>query len=165
MIRALVICLAVLPAPGMTQPLDPADVGRLANCLDGFEGDISAARQTCSGLIERPCLDSSEGATTVGMVNCAAREELAWEALRAEVFARLEAAAQASDEYYKEQNLADYATALDSFRAADTAWATWRDLECRARADDHGNGSMRQIVAGFCRSELIRERVLTYWFR
>jgi|GEM_PF-1639959 len=144
---------------------DKADVDLLAACLDRYEGDVNAARLDCAGKVAQPCLDQPDGVTTVGMGNCFRREELAWDVLRDEALARLREAAKANDEFYSAQGDSGFATAVESLNAAETAWEAWHDAECRSRADDHGNGSMRRIVAPSCRMELMRERVLALWYR
>ncbi|MEO8531962.1 MAG: lysozyme inhibitor LprI family protein [Deltaproteobacteria bacterium] len=164
--RILLFILTLFGTPALADPtVNAADVDMLAHCLDRFEGDVNAARMDCAGKIAQPCLGTSDGATTVGMGNCFKQEELAWQALRDEVLARLLEAAKVNDAYYTGQGDAGFATAVESLNAAEATWAPWRDAECRSRADDHGNGSMRRIVAPSCRMELMRERVLALWYR
>ena len=159
-----ILCLlALLPTPLLAQSLSP-EAGEIETCLSLSE-TIEDARIACSALSVNPCLDSTEGATTVGMVGCFAKAEGHWDELRVIVLDRLDAEAQERDAYYKSLGEDGFAESAASLATSETTWAAWRDAECISRADDNGNGSMRRIVAAACRLDLMRERVLSLWFR
>ena len=154
--------LAVMIASPLAAEDNATDT--LEACLSAHDS-MDAARADCTPLIVRDCLDSPDGATTVGMVGCFADSEANWDTLRRKLLERLVEVAKASDDFYTEQGEDGFAHGVESLTKAETAWETWRDLECISRADDNGNGSMRRIVAASCRLDLVRDRVLQHWFR
>jgi uncharacterized protein YecT (DUF1311 family) len=161
MIRLLLVLTLLMP---ISARAETESERAIEDCIDS-QPSIEIARAECLDLGVRNCLDSPDGATTVGMVGCFASAESAWNSVRQSALARLSEAAKASDDYYTEQGDTGFANSLDSLTKAEAAWEAWRDLECISRADDNGNGSMRRIVAASCRLDLMRERVVQHWFR
>ena len=161
MIRLMLILMLLVP---LSVRAETESERAVEDCLDA-RTTIEDARAACFDLGVRNCLNSPDGATTVGMVGCFASAETSWDTVRQSVLAQLSDAAKASDEIYAEQGEDGFAHSFDSLTKAEAAWEAWRDLECISRADDNGNGSKRRIVAASCRLDLMRDRVLQHWFR
>lgn len=130
--------LLLLVAPSAAQPA--ADMAAITSCLD--KGD---ARKSCIGLIANPCLEIAENQTTVGMVQCEAREAAVWDRLL-------------NIEYQRLLKLLD-AEQQAALRKGQRAWIAYRDERC-AFYHILIRGTMAQPIGAGCVARMTAERVL-----
>jgi uncharacterized protein YecT (DUF1311 family) len=149
--RKILTMCAALAAAGMTYraPQAHADSSLMADpaTLLACVAHASASRETlasCKGVLAEPCIDADGGAT-VGLVLCWSAEGEAWNALMMASLQRLvEIAPQRSE----------------SLRAAQDAWAIWRDAECAYQSDEPSGGSGVQVDFARCDAELVANRAI-----
>jgi uncharacterized protein YecT (DUF1311 family) len=99
----------------------------------------------CKGVVAMSCVDTPEGQTTAGMIECQSREAQAWQALLDAQLARLQA-----DDPARNEPLA----------AANAAWRAWRDAECGYQASEAEGGSLASVIAAGCEADVTADRVI-----
>lgn len=55
------------------------------------------------------------------------------------------------------------AAAPSALRRAQAQWTRFREVDCRARAEEHQGGSLEPIVAMQCQADLARDRTHEIW--
>jgi uncharacterized protein YecT (DUF1311 family) len=100
------------------------------------------AQDACQGLISRPCLNSEDGMTTVGMMGCMGRELEVWDELLNQAYAD-EMNRWSEDGEWGERQQA-------RLRDAQRIWITLRDADCDYAAGFNEGGSIARIVRVSC---------------
>ena len=135
-IATLLLVLSALPALAEDTPTFTTEDARLMIlCLDG--STAGEGTTDCVGVASSACMESEpEGATTVGMVACTARETAWWDSQLNAHYSSLETSLSA-----------DLATAL---REAQRAWIAYRDAGCGFEYDLWSEGTIRSVVHAGC---------------
>lgn len=149
MIRPAALALLMATSATAEQHLAELHAGILA-CDD--LSCIGAAAQLCMEMTER-------GQSTAGMVDCMAQETAVWDDLLNATYGDVIAMMRAGDAADAE-TAPEYAVREDSLRAAQRAWITFRDANCRADHAVWGTGSMRRIAGASCMLQMTAERTL-----
>ena len=160
--RALAIAaslLIALPAAAQdTMTFTAADAELMTACIADLSDPKLAAEnpqqvrsQTdCAGAASNTCMDTEEGGyTTVGMVECTARETDWWDSQLNANYSSL-----------RENLDADLFTTLQQ---AQRSWLTYREQNCGFEYDMWGNGSMRSIAHASCMLHETASRAETLW--
>jgi uncharacterized protein YecT (DUF1311 family) len=83
------------------------------------------APESCIGVVADPCMETEEGASTYGMMDCYGRESEVWDArLNASYRERM------APETGPGANAATAAMEAKQLRKVQTAWIPWRDATC-----------------------------------
>lgn len=137
-IAALMLVLSAAPALAEDVPTFTTEDARLmVSCLDGSTVGEGENATDCVGVASRACMETEpDGATTVGMVACTARETAWWDSQLNAHYSSLEASLSA-----------DLATAL---REAQRAWIAYRDAGCGFEYDLWSEGTIRSVVHAGC---------------
>lgn len=154
--RTFAILLALIPAPALAETI-PAAVAAIEQCL-GSASEVAQERD-CIGVLSGRCMEHPEGQTTFGMMSCMGDEADAWDVLLNAEYQAARATAKSMDQN-ETADLKDYAVRADDLRAAQRAWITFRDANCRAAYGIYGSGSMRQISGAQCRLRMTAERTI-----
>lgn len=109
----------------------------MVSCLDGSTVGESEDANGCVGVASSTCMESEpDGATTVGMVACTARETAWWDSQLNAHYSSLEVSLTA-----------ELATKL---REAQRAWIAYRDAGCGFEYDLWSEGTIRSVVHAGC---------------
>ncbi len=145
MIEALAFAVLAAAAPAGAQDAPPA-VEAVRACIEVAGRDPEAER-ACIGGQALACIDADPAAQTVpGMAACYAAETAAWDAVLAASYADL-VALSASGEAGTSEAPADGEGLL---RAAQHAWAGFRDADCAQAAGQWGEDAMREVAGAEC---------------
>ncbi|WP_417584198.1 lysozyme inhibitor LprI family protein [Pelagibacterium sp.] len=149
--------LIALPATAQdTTSFTTADAELMTGCIAELsdpkraEENPDAVRQAsqCIGAASNVCMDTEDGGyTTIGMVECMARETDWWDSQLNTSYASL-----------GETLEADLFTTLQH---AQRAWIAYRDQSCGFEYDRWGNGSMRTIAHASCMLDETARRAQT----
>lgn len=120
----------------------------------GPEGHLEAAALTagyapesCIGVLADPCMETEEGASTYGMMDCYGRESEVWDArLNASYRERM------APERGPGANAATAEMEAKQLRKVQTAWIPWRDATCEVLYADGIPiyGSLAKVDGGYC---------------
>jgi len=157
------IALALLiAAPAWAQEVDPKDIDIIESCVaEHREGGQLAMEKHCIGLVARPCAQTPEGQTTLGMNECFFRETAAWDVLLNWVWPQMRARARRLDDANQIAEL-DLPSADETLLASQRAWLAWREAECVAKGAEWGPGSFGSNVRAFCWHELTARRTVEF---
>jgi hypothetical protein len=155
--RAVVVCLALSAGPAMAQDTPTSDMRLTEACLAAAQDDH--AKRACVGVAAEACIATPDGESNVGMSWCLGSEGDWWEERRADVAGRLADAAEATDTANREVGSSAPAVAPRA-KAADVAWAAWRDAECAVEEGFWSGGSGTGTAVAACRMTLTAERAL-----
>lgn len=148
---ALAAAAALVASPAAAQDtltFTNADAELMVGCLAHLsdpkraeENPTEIRRQTeCVGAASDICMDSEpEGYTTIGMVECMARETDWWDS-------QLNTSYSTLSETLEPELFA-------TLQQAQRTWITFRDQSCGFEYDYWGNGSMRTIAHAGCMLE------------
>lgn len=161
--RALVL-LACLAGPAFAQDVVSYDDALLAACLsdvskqedDGAKGD---PRLTCIGQSAAACMQDASGGTTVGMVQCLAKETAQWDKLLNDNYAKAMARFEAADAELKELGSAA-SPAAPVLKEAQRSWISYRDKSCEFEAVRYQGGTAGGPAAGTCALDLTAAQAL-----
>ena len=134
------------PEPSLSTPLE-----WVQQCLS--DATKTAAVNNCKGRWSNLCQKHPQRATTVGITSCIAEELSAWESLLAELYTKLEVAAQDYDLYMPEG-----VSVQKSLAASKSAWVAFRDAQCDYEYNEYADGTMRGIVGVDCVLSLTVQR-------
>ena len=124
----------------------PDDRAAIQKCLDAAKKS-GAAAETCIGAVQKPCLDSPDGQSTLGMKICSGREMAAWdERLNRFYQALLRSGLGALQAQRGERKL----TGADILRDAQRAWLNFRDKKCDAAGLPMEGGTGAGILVADC---------------
>ncbi|AEQ52865.1 lysozyme inhibitor LprI family protein [Pelagibacterium halotolerans] len=156
--KALAIAVSMfiaLPATAQdTVTFTTADADLMTVCLADLaeaESPEAVHRQTdCIGAASNVCMDTEEGGySTVGMVECTARETDWWDS-------------QLNASYTTLGETLD-ADLFATLQDAQRTWIAYRDQSCGFEYDFWGDGSMRSIAHASCMLEETARRAETLW--
>ena len=145
-LRRILIVLALIAAscapsaPGNAQGQPQASVEA---CVGAATTHDTLWR--CKGILAEACMNTRDGQTTMGMIQCQDGEAAAWQALLDANLARLDR---------------DDPTRAERLSAANAAWSAWRDAECAYQASEAEGGSLAGVIAAGCHSDVIADRVI-----
>ena len=118
-----------------------------AGHLEAAAREAGYAPESCIGVLSGPCMETEEGASTYGMMDCYGRESEVWDA-------RLNASyrEQLAPESGPEVNAATAAMEAKQLRKVQTAWIPWRDATCEVLYADGIPiyGSLANVDAVHC---------------
>lgn len=98
--------------------------------------DVPSSLADCIGVASDICQEQPDGASTIGIVDCLARETAWWDGLLNRNYQEL---------------LQTYDTEpADGLRKAQRAWVAFRDADCTFQYSIWGEGSMRSIAGASC---------------
>lgn len=148
-----------LAAPSAASADPQADAAQLTACLDRAE---PAARKDCIGSIANPCQDAPGGATTIGIVDCLAREEKAWDVLLNRYWPGMKEKARETDASNAEF-VPHAPKAAEALLAAQRAWLAFREAECERAWIPYAGGTIRGPISASCALEFTAERAVTFY--
>lgn len=115
--------------------------------LDAAARAAGYAAESCIGVLADPCLETEEGASTYGMMNCYGRESEVWDArLNASYRERM------APETGPGSNAATAELEAKQLRKIQSAWIPWRDATCEVLYSDGIPiyGSLASVDAVYC---------------
>ena len=127
-LAALLLIASVVPASA-----DDSEI--IAACVQG-ERDAGRSPLGCVGRISDPCLESSEGQSTAGMVACSDKETKVWDEML-------------NDEYGRLLGLLG-SKAAEAVKQAQRNWIALRDADCKVPYEIFEGGTMAQPIAANC---------------
>jgi uncharacterized protein YecT (DUF1311 family) len=145
-----VFMLVALPATAQdTTTFTTADADLMTACLADLS-DPSSKQTDCIGAASNVCMDTEEGGySTIGMVQCTARETDWWDS-------------RLNTSYTKLGETLD-ADLFTTLQQAQRTWIAYRDQSCGFEYDFWGNGSMRSIAHASCMLDETARRAETLW--
>ena len=157
----LLAAALVAPAPAFALLDGDAQAARLQACVKStLPQGLGAVRDRCVGLLARPCMETPQGMSTHGAVQCMSDETDAWDRILNAAWPRLRAMAKRRDAGQPgEPSLAE------AELKAQRAWLAWRDEECRAAWLEWAPGSQSRIAAADCLLSLTGMRAVTFRLR
>lgn len=149
---ALALLLVVTAGRGASaQEALPPDVIEIQSCIEGVreynagaEEGQQASRDECIGTIANPCLETEEGQSTVGMIECQGRELAVWDAILNDNYAALKDALPE-----------------DGFRAlrdTQVKWIAYRDSKCDWPSVFFEGGTISGPLAAACLNDATARR-------
>lgn len=128
-----------------------------------YAADNSIDKQACVFVVSEACQATEEGGySTLGMSICNRDEAAAWDVLLNEEYRATMAAFEPLDAEDAEYT-PGLDTRVDTLRAAQRAWITFRDAECLNEYALWGSGSMRSIIGTACILNETAERTIELW--
>jgi len=115
----------------------------LSQCIAGA-GD-NAALEGCVGVVSSSCIAEEGGDTTMGMVQCYAREHAAWDGQLNAVYRRLRQGDDGGE---------------SALQRAQRAWITFRDANCEAMTLPYSGGSLRSVLHASCMADMTAHRTI-----
>ena len=152
----------VAEAPEDSNAVSPGETEK--DKKTGPEGHLEAAAlmagyaaESCIGVVSDPCLETEEGASTYGMINCIGREWEVWDA-RLNASYRERMAPQAGP---ATTALTDELEAKQ-LRKIQTAWIPWRDAMCEVLYSEGIpiHGSLGRVDGAHCNMVLTARQAL-----
>ena len=145
-----VLMLVALPATAQdSTTFTTADADLMTACLADLS-DPSSKQTDCIGTASNVCMDTEEGGySTIGMVQCTARETDWWDS-------------RLNTSYTKLGETLD-ADLFTTLQQAQRTWIAYRDQSCGFEYDFWGNGSMRSIAHASCMLDETARRAETLW--
>ena len=118
--------------------------------------------ERCIGNLSNLCQSQPDGGTTVGIINCVAAEEQAWDRLLNAYWADLKVMAANIDTENAALGL-DVPSAADNLLSAQRGWLKYRDGECTFRWLPYADGTIRGPIAAGCRLNMTASRVIEFY--
>ncbi|MCD7060738.1 lysozyme inhibitor LprI family protein [Pelagibacterium xiamenense] len=142
-----ILAACTMPAAAQETGFTPEDDKMLTECVEnaGASGGESLAA-TCIGTVSELCQETPEGSTTIGIVECAARETSWWDK-------------RLNDTYAAVLETLD-ADRTQSLRDAQRAWIAFRDAECAFAYDYWRDGTIRSVFGASCMLDLTARRAI-----
>lgn len=129
----------------------PEDEIEVQSCIEGVRDFNSSAdpgqeasRDECIGTIARPCLESDDGRSTLGMVECYERELAVWDAMLNDNYQALKDAVSPE--------------AFRSLRDTQQKWIDYRDARCEWPAVFFEGGTIAGPIGAACLNEATGRR-------
>lgn len=123
------IAMAVHAAPALAQEGQvKVDASLLDACMS--EAKDTAARQACIGKASDPCMETSDGQTTIGMSECLKGEAKLWDTRLNDVYGSLMKKAEAADKELTESGSAAPAESAALLKKAEQNWISYREATC-----------------------------------
>jgi uncharacterized protein YecT (DUF1311 family) len=145
-IYALAIVAVALIWSGSTGPARAEDTYQtIAACAAADHGP-DKDEKVCIGLTSGPCLETPEGQSTAGMVDCIERETAEWDALLNQTYKKLLAAAPKK--------------AAEKVRQSQRNWLAARNLDCSLDYDLIEGGTMALPMGADCTLRKTAYRVI-----
>jgi uncharacterized protein YecT (DUF1311 family) len=116
-------------------PAAADDATTIETCLKA-ERDAGHGGFACIGRIAKPCMKTPGGETTVGMIQCQARETQVWDTMLNSQYQQLMAVLEGKS--------------ADKIRAAQRAWIIMRDGDCALPYDTFEGGTIAGVIAAGC---------------
>jgi len=143
----------VLSVGGRSTATDalPADVTEIQSCIEGVREYNSSAdpgqeasRDECIGTVATPCLESDDGQSTYGMMECYGRELGVWDAMLNDNYAALKDGVSSSE--------------FSALRDTQLKWIAYRDAKCEWPALFFEGGTIAGPIAASCLNEATARR-------
>jgi uncharacterized protein YecT (DUF1311 family) len=129
----------------------PEDVIEIQSCIEGVrdynasaDPGQEASRDECIGTIARPCVDTDEGQSTYGMMECHGRELAVWDSMLNDNYTALKDAV--SD------------TEFRALRDTQLKWIAYRDAKCEWPAVFFEGGTISGPISASCLNEATARR-------
>ena len=147
---AVLLLLALTPAPAAAQARSD-DRATIDACLQAAKDNPGR----CIGAVFRPCSETRDGGTTVGMGECAIRETEAWseriDASLASLVAGPLGQTDAQPHNRPNENRRDAPVkGTDIIGEMQRTWVLWRAKKCDTLAMQAEGGSLQRILYGIC---------------
>lgn len=149
------VLLAFLTGLALPAAAEPGDhVPLLAACLK----EVGEYMDECIGVVSNACTAAEPGGDTRPvMAECQLAEAAAWQDVMEAEYARGLAWAEAKD---AERPLPDGRRLAPELAAAQAAWQSFFEAECRFNATQWAHDALDANVAANCRVDLIAERAI-----
>ena len=170
MIRPAAICAVMLALPATAQDVveqggaRAQDIAEIVSCLSQAVTDELDPAAQCIGVVSGPCIETDEGSTTVGMMDCMGRETLAWDTILNDQWPKLMLQSRNNDADSGHAE-ADLPGEADTLREAQRAWIAFRDAECAHAYAQGGTGSIRSVYGASCLLDMTARRAADFYLR
>lgn len=139
----------------------PQDLAEIDACLAAAAETGEHPLVRCIGRLASACMESEPQAdTTLGMVDCMARETGAWDAILNDQWPKLVTQAREADSATGNTGLPQ--SEVEMLRAAQRAWIAFRDAECAHAYASGADGSIRNVLGARCLLRETAERVIDF---
>lgn len=148
------LSLSLIGAAGPVAAADealPQDVVEIQSCIEGVreynagaEAGQEASRDECIGTIAGPCLETDQGQSTFGMIECNGRELAVWDTILNDNYSALKEA------------LTD--TGFRALRDTQLKWIAYRDSKCDWPTVFFEGGTISGPIAAACLNEATARR-------
>ncbi len=155
----------VMATPAAAQDADgPVFDGSLIGaCLDGAQVAASDSDVpefgSCIGVASRSCIETPGGYSTVGMSSCLGQEYGVWDSLLNESYARVMAAAKATDAEMAEMGSAAEKQ-VPALKQMQRDWMAFRDSACGYERSRWGGGTGGGPASADCLLHLTAQQYL-----
>ncbi len=152
---ALLVAGAQAPAAWAEDNL-PYDGAILTACLAAKTGDD---RASCIGVASEQCMETPDGQTTFGMVDCLSQESQQWDELLNTTYQAVLVSDEDSDAQMKELG-SSVEPIVPMLREMQRAWMAWRDAACEYEAVIWQGGTGGGPASAHCYMELTARQAL-----
>ncbi|WP_245259290.1 lysozyme inhibitor LprI family protein [Methylobacterium sp. 77] len=111
-----------------------SDLALIEQCIALAKGD--AGGSACIGRVSKPCIDTPDGSSTMGMNACYSREIAAWDTLLNRIYKDASGAMDENGSIY--------------LRDTQRLWLSFRQKACEWPAQVYPNGTIRGPLSGEC---------------
>jgi len=133
----------------------------LRSCYETADGYDE--KHLCEGQVSNRCQEVEQGGySNLGMTSCIQAEYAAWDVLLNEEYKKTIAWSAEMDAYDAE-DFPEIDKRVDTLRAAQRAWISYRDAECLNEYAQWGAGSMRLPIGTACLLSETAERTIELW--
>jgi uncharacterized protein YecT (DUF1311 family) len=145
-LRTVVIGLVALAGTCAAAEAAPAgETGKISACLEDAKGD-AARERTCIDRMAGPCMQTPEGQSTPGMVDCLMSETKAWDNILNAEYQRLLPLLKAE--------------AAGDVKKAQRLWIEARDADCRVPYYFYEGGTIVKVLGAECERDHTANRAI-----
>jgi uncharacterized protein YecT (DUF1311 family) len=143
----LLVCTGMSLAHAQDAPT-AADRAVIDTCLAAAK-KTKALPETCIGAVQKPCLDTPDGQSTLGMRECSNRETAVWDERLNKAY---KAFLDQNGDTDAERN-GKTVKGADLIRDAERAWLTFRDKQCDVTGLPMEGGTGAYVLIDDCMLE------------
>jgi len=152
---SLVLAFAGAGIAHAQEPATDQDRAAVVKCLADAKKNKTVP-ETCIGVVQKPCLDTPDGQSTLGMKDCSNRETAVWdERLNKAYKALLDQLGDIDAERNGKK-----VKGADLIRDAERAWLSFRDKQCDVTGLPMEGGTGAGVLVDDCYLEQTAEHAL-----
>ena len=145
-LRSVIISLVALVCAGASAEAAPVDgSSKISACLEEAKGDAARVR-TCIDRMAGSCMQTAEGQSTPGMVDCLMSETKAWDDILNAEYQRLLPLLKAE--------------AAGDVKKAQRLWLEARDADCRVPYYFYDAGTIVKVLGAECVRDHTADRAI-----
>jgi uncharacterized protein YecT (DUF1311 family) len=150
--------LLVFASAGIAHAQEPAtdpDRAAVVKCLADAKANKSVP-ESCIGVVQKPCLDTPDGQSTLGMRDCSNRETAVWDERLNKAYKALLHQLGDIDAERNGKKL----KGADLIREAERAWVSFRDKQCDVTGLPMEGGTGAGVLIDDCYLEQTAQHAL-----